>query len=150
MTTIKGLYFIWNESHTTPYLQAISLNENILNNFTLPFKDLNKDTWEDGVIVIKDVDFYTITHHSDNLYFINKIVPLDDQFVKDNTYVMNLEEGNYINQVLVKFTNNIDPQSLEKNDNIFKDEHTNQIFNLTDLSNPVELDFLYDEGIINA
>ena len=104
MNQIKGLYFIWNESPETPYLQAISMNENKLINMIYPLTKKLKVLGTSGKITIKNVEQYSISKN-ECVIILSKCIYPSNVFILHKTYCMNLisikDNKEYVDQVLV-------------------------------------------------
>jgi hypothetical protein len=149
---IKGLYFIWDGSLETPYLEAISLNENKLIEMIPLLKNKIKSTDSDGEIIIKDVDIY-IAQKINNILKINKTVIIpSDFFLTGKLYAMNLDKQNIIDQVVLIVLDDNHVNSNEHKEFVKSIENTDlSEYKILEISNnPLELDLLYDEGTINA
>ena len=67
---VKGLYFIWYYSEETPYLLAVSYDEYKLENILMGLIENEKEEFNNGKFIIKDVQVYTVSKNSNNIYFM--------------------------------------------------------------------------------
>lgn len=125
---IKGLYFIWNESPETPYLEAISMDENKLIDMIYPLTEKLKNLGSQGEIKIKNVEQYGISKIGNEIILTKYIYP-SHIFIPNKTYCMNLisftDDKEYVDQVLVNIENDYDIDSKEYKDFIIEiNNHT--------------------------
>lgn len=149
---IRGLYFIWDASPDTPYLQAISTDRNkLLDMVPLLQQNLKKNN-SFGEIRIKNVDHYQLEVINNKILFSKYLLP-KSVFIKDKTYCMNLvsikNNKEYVDQVLVTVINDYNVESKEHKDFI-EEINNHELFKNNLSSNPVQLDILYEEGVING
>ena len=138
---IKGLYFYWDKSPETPYLEAISLDENKLINM-VPI--LKERTNNDGEFVIRNVDIFIAQKLDDGL-LISKSLIMSEYFInKGSIYAFNSFNNKFVDQALLLIIDNNKQEiiNMVNNSDYFKECGIS--------ANPVEFDKLYDEGIINA
>lgn len=160
MSMIKGLYFIWDKSPQTPYLEAISLSEeNLILMIPLlenRIRDSHQDGTLDGQIVVRNVELYTVKKNFDNGLLFGKSLSYNsissNDFIEGKTFAMNHFEGDMVNNVLIKILDDheYDPRSIEYK-NFVEEIRKFPFFEKNNFSaNPVELDMYYDEGTLNA
>lgn len=155
---IKGLYAVWNLSPGTPYLVAVSLNEDVLQNI---LKKLNEEVeFEDGYYSIREVTLFIVTTIKDNdKILISRALSYSEDFIKDKIFAMNKNNNvvslvgtpdTTLDQVLIKITHDSDECSDEYKDYVNK-LRNNKLFEEDNFSeNPIQFDKYYEEGVVNA
>lgn len=170
---IKGLYFIWNESKETPYLLAVSLDEEKLQNI---LQTIKKEP--DGEYIIIEVKLYVLTKIYNKL-LLSRAISFTEEFIGNKVYTMNkieyamnnlrdiasrttgcairslaktehLESNESVNQVLIRIIHDSDENS-EEYKTFIEEIRNDKLFEENNFSlNSIKFDIYYEDGMLNA
>ena len=146
---VKGLYFIWYYSEETPYLLAVSYDEYKLENILMGLIENEKEEFNNGKFIIKDVQVYTVSKNSNNIYFMK--IKNTTENLQDKVYAFNYchTDGIHVDQCLLRILTDHKVDTEEYN-NLIKEIRNHEKFLENDFTdNLIKFDTYYDEGIIN-